>query len=176
MTACYTVAIRRAGIDGLHAAAIAAVVSLLFYLPIYLVLFEDDLFTKPAADLVFQALYQGVLTAAISLALYDLDMLISQAFFGQCDPSYPDIDAVTKPMKDECHLSCSRRPYRLLRPPGRSGLGGSSSRSGRKNTSESSTSNLNPRDTTPMAMCPWCGKSPGSGCLHPLECDNLMKS
>jgi drug/metabolite transporter (DMT)-like permease len=70
MWACYTVAIRRAGIDGLHAAAIAAVVSLLFYLPIYFVFFEDDLFNKPAADLVFQALYQGVLVAAISLALY----------------------------------------------------------------------------------------------------------
>jgi drug/metabolite transporter (DMT)-like permease len=70
MTACYTVALRRAAIDGLHAAAIAAVVSLLFYLPIYLIFFEDGLFNKPAADLVFQALYQGVLTAAISLALY----------------------------------------------------------------------------------------------------------
>jgi drug/metabolite transporter (DMT)-like permease len=70
MTACYTVAIRCAGIDGLHAAAIAAVVSVLFYLPIYFVFFEDDLFNKPTADLVFQALYQGVLTAAISLALY----------------------------------------------------------------------------------------------------------
>jgi drug/metabolite transporter (DMT)-like permease len=70
MTACYTVAIRRAGIGGLHAAAIAAVVSVPFYLPIYFVFFEDDLFNKPTADLVFQALYQGVLTAAISLALY----------------------------------------------------------------------------------------------------------
>ena len=70
MTACCTVGVRRAGIDGLHAAAIAAVVSLLFYLPIYFVFFEDDLFAKPAADLVFQALYQGVLTAAICLALY----------------------------------------------------------------------------------------------------------
>jgi drug/metabolite transporter (DMT)-like permease len=70
MTASYTVAIRHAGIDGLHAAAIAAVVSVLFYLPIYFVFFEDDLFNKPTADLVFQALYQGVLTAAISLALY----------------------------------------------------------------------------------------------------------
>ena len=68
MTACCTVGVRRAGIDGLHAAAIAAVVSLLFYLPIYFVFFEDDLFAKPAADLVFQALYQGVLTAAICLA------------------------------------------------------------------------------------------------------------
>jgi drug/metabolite transporter (DMT)-like permease len=70
LTARYTVAIRRAGIDGLHAAAIAAVASLLFYLPTYFILFDDDLFTKPAADLLFQALYQGVLTAAVSLALY----------------------------------------------------------------------------------------------------------
>ena len=70
MWACYTVAIRRAHIDGLHAAAIAAVVSLLLYLPIYLAVFENGLFNVPLADLVFQALYQGVLTAAISLALY----------------------------------------------------------------------------------------------------------
>src|SRR6516225_3895362 len=70
MTACYTVAIRRARIDGLHAAAIAAVVSLLLYLPVYLAFFENALFNVPLADLVFQALYQGVLTAAISLALY----------------------------------------------------------------------------------------------------------
>jgi drug/metabolite transporter (DMT)-like permease len=70
LTACYTVAIRHARIDGLHAAAIAAVVSLVLYLPIYLAFFENGLFNVPLADLVFQALYQGVLTAAISLALY----------------------------------------------------------------------------------------------------------
>ena len=70
MTACYTVAIRRARIDGLHAAAIAAGVSVLVYLPVYLACFENGLFTVPMADLVFQALYQGVLTATISLALY----------------------------------------------------------------------------------------------------------
>jgi drug/metabolite transporter (DMT)-like permease len=70
MTACYTVAIRRAHIDGLHAAAIAAVVSLLLYLPVYFVFFENGLFSVPMSDLMFQALYQGVLTAAISLALY----------------------------------------------------------------------------------------------------------
>jgi len=70
MTACYTIALGRAGIDGLHAAAIAAVVSLVLYVPVYFVLFDDDLFNKPTADLMFQALYQGVLTAAISLALY----------------------------------------------------------------------------------------------------------
>jgi drug/metabolite transporter (DMT)-like permease len=70
MWACYTVAIRRARMDGLHAAAIAAVVSLLFYLPVYLAFFENGLFHVPMVDLVFQALYQGVLVAAVSLALY----------------------------------------------------------------------------------------------------------
>jgi drug/metabolite transporter (DMT)-like permease len=70
MTACYTVAIRRARVDGLHAAAIAAVVSLLLYLPAYLVFFENELFRVPVSDLVFQALHHGVVTTAISLALY----------------------------------------------------------------------------------------------------------
>jgi drug/metabolite transporter (DMT)-like permease len=70
MTASYTVAIRRARVDGLHAAAIAAVVSMAIYLPLYMTFIEDGLFHVPLADLVFQALYQGVLTAAISLALY----------------------------------------------------------------------------------------------------------
>jgi drug/metabolite transporter (DMT)-like permease len=70
MTACYTVAIRHARIDGLHAAAIAAVVSLLVYLPVYLAFFENGLLNVPLADLAVQALYQGVLTAAVSLALY----------------------------------------------------------------------------------------------------------
>ena len=70
MTACYTVAIRRARVDGLHAAAIAAVASALLYLPVYFAFFENGLLNVPMTDLVFQALYQGVLTAAISLALY----------------------------------------------------------------------------------------------------------
>jgi drug/metabolite transporter (DMT)-like permease len=70
MTACYTVAVRRARIDGLHAAAIAAAVSLLIYLPIYMTLVEDRILGVPLADLALQALYQGVLTATVSLALY----------------------------------------------------------------------------------------------------------
>ena len=70
MTACYTVAIRHARIDGLHAVAIAAFVSLLVYLPVYLAFFENGLFNVPLADLAFQALYQGVLTATVSLSLY----------------------------------------------------------------------------------------------------------
>jgi drug/metabolite transporter (DMT)-like permease len=70
LVAGFTVAIRRARLNGLHAAAIAAVASLLIYVPVYLIFIEHGLFKVPAADLVFQALYQGVLTAAISFALY----------------------------------------------------------------------------------------------------------
>jgi drug/metabolite transporter (DMT)-like permease len=70
MVAGYTVAIRRTRIDGLHAAAIAAVASLMIYLPLYAAFLEDEPFKAPAMDLVVQALYQGVLTAAVSLALY----------------------------------------------------------------------------------------------------------
>jgi drug/metabolite transporter (DMT)-like permease len=70
MVAGYTVAIRYARIDGLHAAAIAAVASLMIYLPLYAAFLEDGLFKAPVTDLVVQALYQGILTAAVSLALY----------------------------------------------------------------------------------------------------------
>jgi drug/metabolite transporter (DMT)-like permease len=70
MVAGYTVAIRRACIDGLHAAAIAAVASLMIYLPIYAAFLEDGLFKAPVTDLVVQAFYQGILTAVVSLALY----------------------------------------------------------------------------------------------------------
>jgi drug/metabolite transporter (DMT)-like permease len=70
LVACFTVAIRRARLSGLHAAAIAAVASLLIYVPVYLIFIEDGLFKVPVVDLVFQALYQGVLTAAVSFALY----------------------------------------------------------------------------------------------------------
>jgi len=70
LTACYTVAVRHARIDGFHAAALGAVVSALFYIPVYLVFVRNALFSVPLPDLVFQALYQGVLTAAISLPLY----------------------------------------------------------------------------------------------------------
>jgi drug/metabolite transporter (DMT)-like permease len=70
MWAGYTVAIRRARVDGLHAAAIAAVVSLIIYLPIYAAFIEDGLFKAPVADLAVQGLYQGILTAVVSLALY----------------------------------------------------------------------------------------------------------
>jgi drug/metabolite transporter (DMT)-like permease len=66
----YTVVMRRARLGGLHAAAIAAVASLVFYVPIYAALSRGSLFAAPLADVALQALVQGVLTAIVALLLY----------------------------------------------------------------------------------------------------------
>jgi drug/metabolite transporter (DMT)-like permease len=66
----YTVAMRRAGLDGLHAAAIAAVASLVFYLPGYAALSSGSLFSAPVGDVVLQSIVQGILTAIVALFLY----------------------------------------------------------------------------------------------------------
>ena len=68
--ACYTVAMRRARLDGLHAAAIAAVASMIVYVPIFLILFDGKLLQAPLSEIVLQAVVQGILTAVISLLLY----------------------------------------------------------------------------------------------------------
>jgi len=66
----YTVAMRHARLDGLHAAAIAAVASLVFYMPIYAAVSRGSLFTAPVADVALQAVVQGILTAIVALLLY----------------------------------------------------------------------------------------------------------
>jgi drug/metabolite transporter (DMT)-like permease len=74
--AWYAVAIRRARLDGLHAAAIAAVVSLLVYFPLYLTFTDNRLLELGATDLVGQAFYQGVVTAVVSLALFGRSIML----------------------------------------------------------------------------------------------------
>lgn len=67
----YTVVLRQSRLDGLHATAIAAVASLVVYLPIYLALTgAQRLLAAPLSDLLWQAFYQGVLTAVVSMVLY----------------------------------------------------------------------------------------------------------
>ena len=66
----YTVALRKAHLDGLHAPAIAAVASLILYLPIYLYFRAEHLLAAPLTELLVQGFYQGVLTAVVSLVLY----------------------------------------------------------------------------------------------------------
>jgi len=66
----YTVAMRQARLDGLHAAAIAAVGSLVLYLPAYALIAGARVFQAPLSDIVLQAVIQGVLTAVVALLLY----------------------------------------------------------------------------------------------------------
>ena len=66
----YTVAMRRARLDGLHAAAIAAVGSLVLYLPLYAYAAGLSVFKAPLFDIGLQAVVQGLLTAIVALLLY----------------------------------------------------------------------------------------------------------
>jgi drug/metabolite transporter (DMT)-like permease len=68
--ACYTVAMRRARLDGLHAAAISAVGALILYLPAYPFVAGAGLFKASLTDIAVQALVQGLLTAVISYLLF----------------------------------------------------------------------------------------------------------
>jgi drug/metabolite transporter (DMT)-like permease len=68
--ACYTVAMRRARLDGLHTAAIAAAASLVLYIPIYAIVARGSLLDAPIFDVALQALVQGILTAIVALSLY----------------------------------------------------------------------------------------------------------
>jgi drug/metabolite transporter (DMT)-like permease len=68
--ACYTVAMRRARLDGLHAAAISGVGSLLLYLPPYAFVAGGSLFEASLSAIALQALVQGLLTAVVSYLLY----------------------------------------------------------------------------------------------------------
>ena len=66
----YTVAMRRARLDGLHAAAIAAGGSLAVYVPVYASLAGLSVFKAPLFDIALQAIIQGVLTAIVAQLLY----------------------------------------------------------------------------------------------------------
>jgi drug/metabolite transporter (DMT)-like permease len=63
----YTVTLRKARVEGLHAAAIAAVGSLIAFVPVYFIMFGTSLFVAPWRDLALQAFVHGVLVAVISL-------------------------------------------------------------------------------------------------------------
>jgi drug/metabolite transporter (DMT)-like permease len=68
--ACYTVAMRRARLDGLHAASLAATASLALYLPIYVYFAGTSVFKAPLSDIALQAIVQGFLTGIVALLLY----------------------------------------------------------------------------------------------------------
>jgi drug/metabolite transporter (DMT)-like permease len=68
--ACYTVAMRRARLDGLHAAGLAAVGALILYVPAYFLAEGASLGRASLGDVALQAFVQGVLTAIVSLVFY----------------------------------------------------------------------------------------------------------
>lgn len=66
----YTIAMRRAQLGGLHAAAISAVASLFLYVPAYAIAAPTSLLKASLRDVALQAIVQGVLTAIVALVLY----------------------------------------------------------------------------------------------------------
>ena len=85
--ACYTVAMRRARLDGLHAAAIAAVGTLVVYLPVYAVIAGASLMKAPPGDIALQAFVQGILAAVVALVLYGRAVSILGASGGAAFPA-----------------------------------------------------------------------------------------
>ena len=96
--ACYTVALRRARLDGLHAAGIAAVGALFLYVPAYFLVEGARLAQGPWGDLALQALVQGGLTAIVSLMFYGRAVSIlgasSGAAFAALSPAMTAILAI----------------------------------------------------------------------------------
>jgi drug/metabolite transporter (DMT)-like permease len=68
--ACFTVAMRRAKLDPLHAVALVSTGSLVLCLPFYLAFYRSALTQVPLAELAIQAFFQGVLVTIVSLLLY----------------------------------------------------------------------------------------------------------
>ena len=66
----YTVAMRRSRLDGLHAAAIAAGVSLALTFLSIVGVAGLSVFKAPLLDIALQAIVQGLLTAIVALLLY----------------------------------------------------------------------------------------------------------
>jgi drug/metabolite transporter (DMT)-like permease len=97
--ACYTVAMRRARLDGLHAAGIAAVGAWVLYMPVYLFVEGTASLAKaPWGDLALQAVVQGLLTAIASLVFYGRAVSIlgasSGAAFAALSPAMTAVMAI----------------------------------------------------------------------------------
>jgi drug/metabolite transporter (DMT)-like permease len=96
--ACYTIAMRRARLDGLHAAGIAAVGALFLYMPVYLFVEGLNFAKAPWSDLALQAFVQGLLTAIASLVFYGRAVSIlgasSGAAFAALSPAMTAVMAI----------------------------------------------------------------------------------
>ncbi|MBL8511349.1 MAG: DMT family transporter [Betaproteobacteria bacterium] len=80
--ASFTVAVRRAGLQPLHAAAVVSVVSMLVYLPIYALFLPHRIAQASWGVIVSQTLYQGIAVSIISLVAYARAVSILGASLG----------------------------------------------------------------------------------------------
>jgi drug/metabolite transporter (DMT)-like permease len=98
LTACFTLVMRQAKLDPLHAATLASTGSLVIYLPIYFALHGARLARIPLADLAVQALFQGVVVTIISIVLYGRAVVIlgasGGAAFGALVPALSALFAI----------------------------------------------------------------------------------
>jgi drug/metabolite transporter (DMT)-like permease len=98
LSACFTVAMRRAKLEPLHAAALVSTGSLVTYLPIYLALFGTRLVQMPLAELTVQAIFQGVVVTIVGVVLYGRAVAIlgasGAAAFGALVPALSALLAI----------------------------------------------------------------------------------
>ena len=88
----YTIASRFWAIDSIHAIAIVSTISLVLYVPLYIVSGESRIMSASLAEVGIQALYQGVFAAILALLLYTRAVAIlgvgRGAVFGALIPSF----------------------------------------------------------------------------------------
>jgi len=98
LSACFTVVMRQAKLEPLHAAALVSTGSLVIYLPVYLALYGARLAQLPLADFTVQAIFQGVLVTIVSLLLYGRAVAIlgasGGAAFGALVPALSALFAI----------------------------------------------------------------------------------
>ena len=70
LTACFTLIMRQAKLDPLHAAALVSTGSLVIYAPLYFALRGTRLVQVPLADVGVQVFFQGVVVSIVALVLY----------------------------------------------------------------------------------------------------------
>lgn len=68
--AIYTVASRPWKVDPIHATALVAVLSMVVYLPVYLLFGDPGILDAPLAETVFQGVFQGLFAAILALLCF----------------------------------------------------------------------------------------------------------
>jgi drug/metabolite transporter (DMT)-like permease len=98
LTACGTVAMRRARLDPLHATALVATGSAVLYLPIYFGVRGTQLGLVPFSEFGAQALFQGVVVTIVGVFLYARAVLLlgasRAAAFGSLVPALSALFAI----------------------------------------------------------------------------------